>query len=174
VERRTLALVLIGAATFGVVTVLVILAQSLRPSERARAEAIKLEVNDLALGSYRVFSGRNSRLFVVRTAADQVFALVVPVRAGKVVMPDLHWWQPLYDCANFGLGGTDGILAANAVFMCHDPGTPEWWAPRWRWHVDGTSASEVPNAYIEDMHGVKVQRSGGSIYVWKWDYPGVV
>jgi len=172
--RRTLALVVIGLALVGSVGLFFVFTNSLWPSERARSYPGSLTVDDLGLGSYRTYDGRGSRLFVVRTVADAVYALVVPIHGDKVVMPDIHWWQPLYDCTDFSPGARDASLPADAIFTCRDPGTPEWWVSRWRWHLDGTSATGAPDVYIEEMHRIRIERAGGTIYVLKWDYPGVV
>ena len=64
--------------------------QSLAPSETARAKAIAMTIPHFQLATYRTYDGHKSRLIVVRTASDEIWAFSVPLRLGKVGMPDLH------------------------------------------------------------------------------------
>ena len=84
-------------------------------------------------------------------------------------MPDLHWWRPLYGCRDFGVDRESNGVAASAEFRCHDPDAPEWWAPRWRWHIDGRPV--LTDAGIDPMPDVRVEREGNSVNIYAWDRP---
>jgi hypothetical protein len=166
-NRRALIMTVGGLFAFGVGAILIFLSQSLWPSERAKADAVKLEVALPRLATYQSVEGRFARLFVVRTSDDHLLAFRVPLKDGKVGMPDLHWWQPFYYCADFRLGGSDGALAAATDFQCHDSDMPEWWASRWRWALNGKAIS--PDSGIDDMPQVKIERVGERVRIYTWD-----
>ena len=145
------------------------LGQMMLLSGAGRSEAVTLEVRDLARGSFRAYDGKNSRLYVVRTAEDDVRAFTVPMRAGKVEMPTAQWGRSAYDCSDFGPGSGAGALAAGGVFQCHDSDTPSWGAARWRWNFDGSPAPQVDDTYIDALPRVTSVRSGELIRIYHWD-----
>jgi hypothetical protein len=128
-----------------------------------------LEVPDLAPGTYRSIDGRYSRLYVVRSAQDDVLAFTVPLQHGKVEMPAAQWGRSAYDCSDFGPDTTGERLLAGGVFRCRDRGVPEWGAARWRWHYDGSPAPAIDDSYIAALPRVKSVRAGALIRIYRWD-----
>lgn len=163
----TVPLAILGAAGAAILVFLQL--PSLLMTGGADSDAPTLEIRDLALGTYQSFDGRHSRLYVVRTPADEVWALTVPLQAGRVELPHIHWSaHPAFSCANFGPETSEGALTPTSVFRCRDADVPAWWVPRWRWALNGRSASQIPD-YIDDMPRVKVERSGAVVHVYRWD-----
>jgi hypothetical protein len=145
------------------------LVTSLRPLDPGASDALTFELRDLALGAYRSFDGRNSRLYVVRMPSDEVRAFTVPLRAAKVAMPDARWGQPAFDCTDFGPGVKDGTLRPESVFRCRDADLPAWGLYQWRWSLDGKSVGQLPRTHVDDMPRVKVVRSDTLLHVKGWD-----
>jgi hypothetical protein len=168
-SRRAVGVTLAVLGSVGLVIALAKLTPSLLLFGRGRLDAVTLEVRDLALGAYRAYDGRNSRLYVVRTPSDEVWAFIVPVRAGKVALPDGHWGRPAFNCSDFRPDAKDGAITPNSLFRCRDVDVPAWGVSHWRWRLDGKSAAEASDTHIEDMPRVKVERSGGVIRVNRWD-----
>jgi hypothetical protein len=167
VKRRTLVAVsLLGGA--GVCITLGVIGSSCAPSERARA-AVVTEVVGMSPGTYRAFDGKSKRLFVVRSEDDAIYALVVPLRHGRVPMPDEHWWNPpAYVCLEFNPGPPAGRLHPGAQFQCRDAEMPESAASRWRWSLDGKSA-RLPGIRMDDTMPVRLIRYGDRIGIYRWD-----
>jgi len=162
------ALVVLGSV--GLAIVLVKLTRSLLLPGRGKSDVVALEVRDLALGAYRTYDGRNSRLYVARTPSDEVWAFTVPLRAGKIELPTNHWGgRPAFSCANFRPETKDGALTPASVFLCRDLHVPAWGAPRWRWGLDGKNAAQIPDSFIDDMPRINFRRSGTVIRVYRWD-----
>jgi hypothetical protein len=145
------------------------LGQMLLLSGVGRSEPVTLEVRDLARGSFRAYDGKNSRLYIVRTADDDVRAFTLPMRGGKVEMPAAQWGRSAYDCSDFGPASSSGALAASGVFQCRDRDTPSWGAARWRWNYDGSPAPLVDDTYIDALPRVTSQHTGGLIRIYRWD-----
>ena len=167
-NRRALAMIVIGVGVVGVAAVGVVLTQSLRPSQRA---VNYFEKPLLPLGSYQTINslsrGRGVRLYIVRTADDRLFSYEVDIRDNKVIMPDRHWGWCGYYCADFHPGDTADKITATAEFYCHDPEMPESWASKWRWALDGSLKLRDPRLPIEDMPKVKIERSGEYMRIYR-------
>jgi hypothetical protein len=162
------ALPALGAAAV-LVFVLFQLAFLLAEPDHTRSDALTVDLRDIALGTYRSFDGQNSRLYVVRMPSDEVRAFAVPLRAGKVAMPDARWGQSLFDCADFRPGPSDSRLSTYNVFQCHDTDLPTWGIYQWRWNLDGNSVAQLPHTHIGDMPRMNVERTAAAIRVASWD-----
>jgi hypothetical protein len=160
---------LAGLGITGLAVVLFQLARSLPLSDHASADALTLELRDLALGAYRSFDGQNSRLYVVRMPLDEIWAFTVPLRAAKVAMPDVHWGSSAFDCTDFRPGAQLGPLTPDSVFQCHDADLPTWGIYQWRWRLDGKSAAQFSHTSMDNLPQVTVERSGSVIRVSRWD-----
>ena len=167
-KRLALRRLLLALVAAGVAAVSLLFVSSLRPSERARARAIVLQEPIPDLGTFRVYDERNSRLFIVRTAADEVWAYTVPLRNGKVRLPDMHWWSPYYDCADFRPDSDGAVLLAGANFHCHGPNVPASWEHHWHWHLNGENVEK--GSGFEKLPSVKIDRLQHMISVYKWAY----
>jgi hypothetical protein len=169
VNRRTCgaALAVLGSASL--VFACFQLAPSFSLSGHRSSDALTFELRDLALGAYRSFDGRHSRLYVVRMPSDEVSAFTVPLRAAKVAMPDTRWGRSAFDCADFRPGVNDDRLTPDSVFRCRDADLPAWGVYQWRWRLDGRSAAQLPYTHIDNMPRATVERSGAMIRVHGWD-----
>jgi hypothetical protein len=142
----------------------------LRPGpDHNHSDALTVDLRAFALGSYRAYDGQNSRLYVVRMPSDAVRAFAVPLRAGKVAMPDARWGQSLFDCADFRPGPSEGRLSAYNVFQCHDTDLPTWGIYQWRWNLDGNSMAQLPHTHVGDLPRMNVERTASLIRVYSWD-----
>jgi len=168
-HRRAIsvALAILGGAALAIL--LLRSAPLLLQSNHRDSDALTFELHDLAVGAYRSFEGRTSRLYVVRMPSDQVWAFTVPLRAAKVAMPGTHWGLSAFDCADFRPGVNDAPLTPESVFRCHDADVPVWGTYQWRWKLDGKNAAQLPNTYIDNLPRVAVERSGAAIRVYGWD-----
>jgi hypothetical protein len=165
-SRWAFAVMLAVLGSVGLAIILVALKPSLRLLIRGE---VRLEVRDLTLGAYRTYDGQNSRLYVVRTRSDEVWAFTVPVRAGKVAMPNRLWAHPAFNCSDFGPDTKDGSLTVDSVFQCHNADLPAWGKMHWRWRLDGEHATQATDLFIENMPRVTIERSAGVIRVYRWD-----
>ena len=53
-------------------------------------------------------------------------------------MPDVHWWQPVYECKNFGPTIINGIVDETKEIKCHDKASLYAnWPDIWYWDIDG-------------------------------------
>lgn len=132
-------------------------------------QPVTLEVTDLPRSAYRVYDGKYSRLYVLRTADDVVRAYTVPLNRGKVSMPMGEWGRSAYECSDFGPEASGAALATNGVFSCRDPDAPSWGALRWRWNFDGSSAPVIDDMYLGVLPRVKSIQSGRVVRIYRWD-----
>ena len=168
-NRRTVSVTLAVLGSTGLAFVLLQWALSLLPSRHRSSDALTFELRDLALGAYRSFDGRNSRLYVVRLSSDEVSAFTVPLRAAKVAMPEARWGRSAFDCADFRPNVNNDPLTPDSVFRCRDADVPAWGVYQWRWRLDGKSAAQLPHAHIDNMPQATVERLGAVIRVRGWD-----
>jgi hypothetical protein len=166
-NRRAVSVAVAVLGSAGLALVLFQLAPSLALSGHRSSDALTFELRDLALGAYRAFDGRNSRLYVVRMPSDEIWALTVPLRAARVAMPGARWGRSAFDCTDFRPSAKE--LTPDSVFRCHDADVPAWGTYQWRWRLDGKSAAQLPHTYIENMPQATVERSGAVIRVYGWD-----
>jgi hypothetical protein len=160
---------ILGATGIGTAIVLLQLTDSLLPSDHRGSDALTIELRDLAVGAYRSFDGRTSRLYVVRTLSDGIRAFTVPLRAAKVAMPDSHWGRSVFDCTDFSPGLKNAPLRPDSLFRCRDADVPAWGIYQWRWDLDGRSAAQLPQTHVGDMARVTVVTSGPVIRIRGWD-----
>jgi hypothetical protein len=159
-NRRTLAVALAVLATTGVIAFGIPFILSLKPAERARAVTFSVEVGGPPLGTVRTFRCRADFLIAVRSTTGRMFAFRLPVRDGRVAMPDIHWWKaPIYLCRDFGLDSAR--VDERATFRCADSDVPDWWASRWRWRIDGKNTASA----VDDMPAEQFQVNEQTMYM---------
>ena len=168
VNRRALTIAVVSVGALGLAALSAPFLLSLRPSERALADAVVLEVPELKPGTYQTVDGRFSRLYLLRTSMDETSVFAVPMRAGRVGMPDLHWWKPLYYCTDFRPDSVGTRLTDNAIVHCQDAQAPPWWAQRWRWT---TSGSNIASPGIDALPAVRFEQMGATLHIYRWDHP---
>jgi hypothetical protein len=150
----------------GVLSFAGMLVASLRMSERAKAVNIVLEMSPPALGTYVSLDGKYARLYITHDESGSIRAFSVPLKEGKVAMPDREWYRaPIYLCADFGITPSTPVTV-ESIWACHDAESPEFWRPRWRWGIDGTPALD---GSVAPMWPIQVDASGGKLKVHKWD-----
>lgn len=169
-NRRFLTYIIASIAAVGLVIAAIPFIQSWRPSETAAANRVVLELDEFAPATYQVIAGRNARLYILHFPLGTYRAFKVPVEDGRVRMPDIHWWRRgrLYNCVDFGPDDPSQPLTNHSLFRCHDSATPEWWATRWKWRLDGSNVA-YDNGYIDPLDSVTVLHSGSKLQLYGWD-----
>ena len=121
---------------------------SLGPNAKGDAALTRISISDLAPGHARLHTlgeplwGNDVRhgVLLVHRADGRFQAWDVPVREGRVLMPQFrHWFGALQPCANFGPTVREGMIDELAPITCHDVELPAQRAEGWRWSLDGKS-----------------------------------
>jgi hypothetical protein len=133
---------------------------SMSPSDKVHAELPRIIVSDLKRGAFKIVehptaatwgrSGIRYSILLHRLQSREIKAWRVPTGDGAVLMPDLHWWRPMYTCKDFGPTTSDTDATKIASIRCHDSATPEWWVDKWNWSIDGENYS----GQVDDMEPV--------------------
>jgi len=122
-------------------------------------------------GTYTQHDVGRARILLVRDPGGALAAFVLPLRDGKVALPDIRWWRPAHDCADFRPATRDGTIAANSVFECHDPEVQNWSGISWRWSIDGQHIRGRHEVEVEDLMPVKFEDRWGRIRVYRSAVP---
>lgn len=144
--RRMLTGVLLILSLIGLSLASLPLIQSMKPSARADAALPRIDISSLSPGEFAIFKQSHpvrflnyyNSILIYKRNNNEVLAWVVPVKEGKVVMPDFHWWQyPAYLCSKFGPTMINGVVDESLPIQCHDTETPKWWRDKWQWGFNG-------------------------------------
>lgn len=123
---------------------------SLKPNARADAALFTVDTTKMESGTYKIvrhpliaesYSGFAWSVLLIKMNNNSSAAWLVPTRNGSVLMPDIHWWRPMFECHDFGPTIINGKVDVSSVFECHDKDVPEWWADKWRWDSNGRNYS---------------------------------
>ena len=158
-------------ALLGLIVASIPFIESLRPNARAVANLPHIDLSEISPGHYSLkhpeqadlFRGYKWAVFVYRKYDGSVKLWNVPVRKGKVGMPDLHWWQPIYECENFGPTVVNGRVQEDQPITCHDPEIHESWKKVWKWDINGKN---VKDSYY-DLEPTKGSVEGNYFIVGK-------
>jgi hypothetical protein len=77
----------------------------------------------------------------------------IPVKNGLVGMPDLHWWKPFHNCAQFKIIKE----SKKSIITCSDQSISDWWAGEWRWDMNGVNLGK----FVDDLEPAKGIVEGG-------------
>jgi hypothetical protein len=146
---------------------------SMSPSEKVYAELPRINISDLKIGRYKIVkhpaaatwgrSGIGYSILVYRLQSSEIKAWSVPSKNGAVLMPDLHWWRPMYPCENFGISAAGSNSYNELSIQCNDSDTPEWWADKWKWSIDGKNYSRQ----VDDMEPLIGTEENGYFVIGK-------
>jgi len=112
-------------------------AQSLSPSQRAKASyELRVELTDLSPTSAKLVEWNHSKVFL--TTANGLTVVYMPFDHGAFRLPDFTWERPVIPCREFAL--------VDAQFQCLDADLYWWWRQNARWDAAGQSLTGVfPN-----------------------------
>ena len=98
-------------------------------------------------------------------AADwdgKIYAFLVPMKDGKVTLPDRFWGWGYYDCSDFRPDlDENGYLKKGGTIRCHVKETPEWGASLWQWSYSG----EPKDKWGIEMYSPAVDIANGTLYI---------
>jgi hypothetical protein len=142
--------------------VAVILAGSWRPSRHAYDVSIIYDEVAPTPGTYvtRDVDYPTVRLLIVAAPSGKVSAFILPLRDGRVILPDLHWWRFGYLCADFRTETTDETITDSSIFECHDAELKGWPDNGWRWNIDGKTLSRRSWAHDDFTRVAWTERNG--------------
>lgn len=156
-RKRWLLWVTTSLGVVGSVMLAMVLLGSMQPTPRAEAALPRVDIADLqpgqlmtaALYPHDWFDGYRWSVLLYRQADGSVKAWELPTKAGKVGMPDLRWWRPMYLCEDFGLAPDHLSDDQSVVIQCNDTNEAvSWWKPHWRWDVDGKNLGTMVDDLI--------------------------
>lgn len=157
-RRKVLTISTIVTALIGVILLFVPFVLSLSPTERADAALSRIDVSNIAPGTYKLVALENpfethnefkESIFFLRTRNGNLQAWFMLAKKGEVGMPDFHWWNSYFACKAFGPDMKDGFIDENSLIQCHDNGLYPGQASIWRWRLNGEAVSK--NA-VDDMY----------------------
>ncbi len=143
-RRKFLVIATLSMCFLGIFLVSIVFIGSLVPSEKAIAALPRFDISELEAGKLSLLSGPTlgeysrgyeMRLLSYKSSSGKIKVWEVPVKDGRIGMPDLRWYLPEYACANFKIVRD----ADKAIIACQDQETSEWWAKQWMWTLDGNN-----------------------------------
>jgi hypothetical protein len=171
-QKRMLIFLVTTLALAGVVITVYPFFQSLKPSERVDAALPRINISKMENGTYEIIPhpvqreihrGTDRSILVLKTNRGEVRAWTIPTKNNSVLMPDMRWWQPIYECRSFGPTVRDGKVIESEPIRCHDKETPEWWGEQWQWHFTGTNIK----GQVADLEPAKAVVEHGDLVVGK-------
>lgn len=150
-HKKTLTAIIRVMALLGLFLLAYPFVASLMQSNNGESKLPKIDISGISPGSYKIFKLPHRKkmygdyqvsMMLVKKADGTVHAWTVLVRKGAVGMPDKYWWQPIYDCQQFGPTLVNGKIDERKPLECHDSNVAE--ANRkqdWQWSIDGKALS---------------------------------
>lgn len=173
-DRKRILKIAVGSCLLvGLTGLAVPFFSSMSPSEKVYADLPRINITDLKVGGYKIVkhpaaatwgrSGIGYSIFIYRLQNGELKAWSVPSRKSAILMPDLHWWRPMYPCENFGLSASGSDSNKEVSMQCNDSDTPEWWTDKWKWSIDGKNYS----GQVDDMEPVRGAEKSGYFVIGK-------
>ena len=139
---------------------------SLAPTELADETVTKIDVSDLASGTYREFGPANRRYFLLRDFDGQVRLFSVWRWTEGYALADVRWETANFICADFGPDSVQNRLDKDGLFRCRDEEMPEWYRANLVWDYSGKnrgqSVEDLPEEDYE-LHGNTLVLHGTNI-----------
>jgi hypothetical protein len=155
-RKQILAILTFAVIATGVIISMTPFMGSLRPGARADAALPRYSLIGLSVGQMsilegpslgEIFNSYELKLLAYKSTEGKINVWKVPVKNGRVGMPDLHWWKPIYDCAQLKvLKGP-----SESVITCTDENVPKGWAEDWRWDLSGVNLGKM----VDDLESAK-------------------
>ncbi len=170
-SRAALTRLVIALGVVGLIAIGAVLTQSWRPTSHARDLAVVLEAPPPSPGTYTQHDMERARILLVRDTHGVLSAYVLPLRDGKVALPDIRWWRPAHDCVDFRAATADGTIDADSLFECHDQEVQNWSGIGWRWSIDGHHIRRPGEVEVEDLVPVKFEDRQDYIRIYRSAVP---
>ncbi|WP_020406415.1 hypothetical protein [Hahella ganghwensis] len=148
------------------IAIITLFAASLKPNKKAEAELSRIEIPQFepgqsvllphpAYGELR--GGYLWSLLLYKGLDNHLHAWDVPTKDGYIGLPDIKWWNPVYQCKEFGPTVVNGVVDEALPITCHDKELPsEEWREEWQWDISGQNLGE----YVSDMLKTKMKVEG--------------
>ena len=163
--KATIAMALMGVALLSTSFF-----SSMNPSKKVLSERSQHDISSIEKGSYRTDLFRedqDTRVMIIHDWNGKIFTHLLPLKAGKVLMPDNVWaeYRSDYHCSDFRpeLNNKDQ-LKKEGLIGCHDKLTPSWARTRWLWKYNGEKHSKEPS-WSPNMITVQHEIVGNTLYV---------
>ena len=157
----TLLIIIIGIAIL-----FIPFASSFLPSEKVVSTSPRIDLSVINKGEYKYYPNpvrpeylKNYKwaVLVYRKYDGLIKLWDVPIKNGKVGLPDIRWFKPIYDCNDFGPTLVSGKVDESKPIKCHDTKQlSEWWANEWRWDIEGKSLGSM----VSNLHKTKGYQQG--------------
>ena len=125
------------------------LMSSLGPSAKAEAALARIDISNLEEGELifmvhpnygESIRDYNWGVMIYKRYDGSLLAYDVPMKRNSVGLPDLYWWQPAWECFNFGPSKTNGLVDEGEPIKCHDTHRAKSdWFPDLEWNINGES-----------------------------------
>ena len=169
--RQALTKVVIALGAFALLATALVLVRSLLPNKRTQNLAVLLDTQLPAPGTFQQLDFDRTRILLISAPTGEVAVFRLPLRNGKVVLPDIHWWRHPYDCADFRPETHDGTLNASSTFECHDPNMPDWSGISWRWSIDGRNIRSPRDVPVDDLVVADFEQRGNHVRLYRKHVP---
>jgi len=163
--KSTITMIFIGIAILSVSFI-----SSMGLSRKVISERSSHNISSIEKGSYRsdVFrSDQDRRVMIIHDWDGTIYTYMLPVKAGKVLMPDNYWaeYKSEYHCSDFRpeLVGK-GRIKKQGLIGCQDTLIPEWKKELWLWSYNGERYNERAT-WLPDMIHVDHEVIGKTLYV---------
>ena len=168
-NRAALRTVVVSLTALGIIAFTAVLVSSWGPSRLAENIGIVVDEPRPPQGTYVTRDFDDVRLLIVAAPSGELSAFVLPLRDGKVMLPDLHWWRMGYICTDFRPESTDGTITNGSIFECHDAQRSEWSRISWRWTIDGKNLRGAGDMTVDDFNRVDLVERQGRIRIHRQD-----
>ncbi|MFT5258973.1 MAG: hypothetical protein ACI9J2_000834 [Saprospiraceae bacterium] len=120
-KRRNCIIILFKLFAFvGMVCLLFVFGNSLRPASKVEANRSYVDVSKMSMGTYQFIDEGTSVFLVMRDYDSSLYVYWLPTSSKGTLLPDKHWNSPFYTCTDFGPERIDERMKESGVIKCHD------------------------------------------------------
>ncbi|AUM13034.1 hypothetical protein [Ketobacter alkanivorans] len=160
-RKKYLRIVIFGLIVVGGVGALYPFVMAMKPSAKADAALIRIDISDLRNGEFRIiapnpsfgsiYNGYGWSLFVYRKQNGDLNVWHLPTKGRTVGMPDVWWYRPHFPCYEFGPTIINGVVDESKPIQCHKSDEPNAAYMNYSWDIDG----KVIRGHVKDMYRAK-------------------
>ena len=142
----------------------------MNPSRKALSDRSEHNIASIEIGSYRtdIFKkDQDTRIMIIHDWDGTIFTHLLPVKAGKVLMPDNYWaeYKSDYHCSDFRPElGSNLQIKKQGLIGCQDQLTPNWARKYWLWKYNGEKYNQQAS-WLPNMITVQHEIVGTTLYV---------
>jgi hypothetical protein len=162
--RRIVAMTVLVAGLIGVVIVVAPNIATLIADRGSEPTQPRIDLDELATGSYVEIVLPTSHIFVLRDFDDQVHVFTVPFSDTAYWLPEFDWTHPAIPCAEFGPDNKDGKLIEDGKFRCRQPDHGEFFRYEHSWSYSG----ENLGYRTADLKEAKYELVGNTVLLKAW------